>query len=345
MPPKLIDIKKIIFSLLPIILILLGVEMGFRFFPHKDSNPTLAGFVEPDHDLIWRLRRRTKGPVATNELGFRDTAYNADAGVKILLLGDSVAWGNGIPDTKKCFPYLLEKRLNASGKPETFEVINSAVPGYSTFQELKYLKLFGLKLKPHMVILQFSLSDVFERYLVLAEHGGDNIFLGIDTRKAVRGVYGFFLHHSRAFEALVRWLQSRSRRRAEYQVVKMARDHLSRELTEAWEVTLGEIEQIRVICRKQNIPLLLVVPPYRFQLKDPANLRQPQDRLIRYAHAKRVPLIDLLPPFVSIGTRTSIPLFHDASHFTEFGHKVAAKVLVKTIRYTAPFFFKKNTTP
>ena len=153
MSPKLNDIKKLLFSFLPIILILIVVETGFRFFPHKDSNPTISGFVEPDYDLIWRLRRRTKGPVATNELGLRDTAYNADASVKILLLGDSVSWGNGIHDIKKCFPYLLEKGLSASGRPGT-EVINSGVPGYSTFQELKYLELFGLKLKPDMVILQ-----------------------------------------------------------------------------------------------------------------------------------------------------------------------------------------------
>ena len=47
------------------------------------------------------------------------------------------------------------------------------------------------------IVLQFCLNDVVERYSSLAEYGGENIFLGIDTRDAVSGVHGFLLRSSR----------------------------------------------------------------------------------------------------------------------------------------------------
>ena len=70
------------------------VEAIFRFvIVHKDANKTIAGIVEFDPDLIWRLKPRLSGILATNELGFRDSSYKPNSDYKILLLGDSVSWG------------------------------------------------------------------------------------------------------------------------------------------------------------------------------------------------------------------------------------------------------------
>ena len=55
----------------------------------------------------------------------------------------------------------------------------------------------------------------------------------------------------------------------------MARDDLSGELRKAWELVLEEIEDVRRTTVEHDIPLLLVIAPYRFQLAEPAGKRQP----------------------------------------------------------------------
>ena len=63
-----------------------------------------------------------------NELGIRDTSYNKDADIKILVLGNSGSWGDRVY-MERAYPYLLEWRLNKRVPDRTYEVINSGVPG------------------------------------------------------------------------------------------------------------------------------------------------------------------------------------------------------------------------
>lgn len=325
--------KKTVFALTPLIIFISILEISFSFFPHKDRNETRALIVEPDENLIWRLKRYQKGPLKTNELGLRDTPYNPNADVKILLLGDSISWGDGITDLRKCYAYILQQKLSDIHRHKTFEVINASVPGYSTFQHLKYLELYGLQLKPDMILLQFCLNDVFSRYLNLAEYGGDNIVLGVDTRKAVSGIYGWLLQHSRTFETLTRFLQRRFRNYEEYNVAKLTSDQLSDELKAAWQQNINEIEQIHQITFPENIPLMLILAPYYFQLSNPEGLRQPQDRIIAYAQSKTLPYVDLLVPFERYQRHHNPPLFNDENHFSEYGHQIAAEVILKSVLY------------
>jgi lysophospholipase L1-like esterase len=331
--------KNVVFSLTPLIIFISILEITFSFLPHKDRNDTLALIVEPDENLIWRLKRYRKGPLKTNELGLRDTSYNPHADIKILLLGDSISWGDGITDLRKCYPYILQKKLGDSHRNKSFEVINASVPGYSTFQHLKYLELYGLQLKPDLILLQFCLNDVFSRYLNLAEYGGDNIVLGVDTRKAVSGIYGWLLRHSRTFETLTRFLKRRFRNYEEYNVAKLTSDQLSDELEAAWQQNLNEIGQIHQTSNAENTPLMLILAPYYFQLSNPEGVRQPQDRIIAYAQSKGLTYIDLLVPFAQYHRQHSHSLFNDENHFSEYGHQIAAEVI---FGYVLDYLEKSN---
>ncbi len=71
---------KVILPIVSVLFAVVVVEGVFRYvFVHKDSGTTRSGFVERDADLVWRLKPRKVGPLATNELGFRDTHYNQNA--------------------------------------------------------------------------------------------------------------------------------------------------------------------------------------------------------------------------------------------------------------------------
>ena len=319
---------------LPIISLLIFfsiVELTFRFLIiHKDTNKTIAGIVESDADLIWRLKPRFDGPLATNELGFRDSSYKINADHKILLLGDSVSWGDGV-EMNQSYPFLLEKMLNRNYPEKNIEVINSAVPGYSTFQQLIYLKKYGLKLKPDIIIHQFCLNDIVQRFKVLFEYGGDNIYLGIDTRNSIQGLQGWLINNSRSYETVIRYLINFQKNKQEYSVKNLSNNKLSPELMEAWEITLNEINEISLIAKKENIQYLLLIAPYRFQLDDPDKTNQPQIRLKNFAKKNNLEFYDLLDPFYLNKELYGVSLFNDPSHFSVEGHILTATYLQEQI--------------
>ena len=327
--------KKAFFCLLPALFLLLVAEVVGRFVPDKDPGKTRSGLVVPDPNLIWRLKPRSEGSLATNELNLRDTPYKADADVKILLLGDSVSWGDIVKNVHELFAVKLELLLAQADPGRSYEVINSGVPGYSTFQQAIYLETKGLALDPDMVILQFCLNDVIERYHTVAQYGGDNFFLGIDTRESTSGILGFLIRHSRACELFMRYLQRRGRQQEVYDIQEMARDELSPEMLRAWELTISEIDAIHEMTRQRGIPLLLLIAPYQFQIAAPQSRSQPQEKLAAYATSRNVPCVDLLPGFVAIGQQRGLfgaELFEDENHFSVLGHEAAAQLLVEPVR-------------
>jgi lysophospholipase L1-like esterase len=318
--------------LFPTLLFLLIVEGIFRAYPHQDSDKTISGFVVPDPELVWRLKIHSTGPVATNDLGLRDDPLRKDADVKILLLGDSVSWGDSILQRELIFASLMEEKLAHLTAGKTFEVINAGVPGYSTFQEKRYLELHGDEFDLDLVILQFCLNDVVERYQILAAYGGDNMTLGIDTREAVRGLHGLLLRNSQFYEQVIRWLQQRSRKGELYSVSRLAMDELSPELEDAWNQTLGELDGILRWTSEREIPTLLLITPYNFQLLSPRRSAQPQERLIAHVKNRNIVVLDLLPAFVAAKREQSLDLFVDANHFSVDGHRLAAELLAKKTR-------------
>ncbi len=325
--------RSIVYAMLPLLALIGAAELIARALPGDDTGTTASGYAVEDPDLIWRLAPRSQGDYRTNELGLRDTTYKADADVKILVLGDSVAWGDAIDDVRNVFANRLERRLDDEDPSRTYEVINAGVPGYSTFQEAAFLRIRGLALAPDLVILQFCLNDIVERYHRIARFGGESIFLGVDTRHAGSDLLGSLIRHSRAFERFFRFLMHRSRKREEYAVRNLASDELSPALEEAWELVIEEVEDVRRTAASNGIPLLLVIAPYRFQLEEQHRLRQPQDRLIEYASSRAVTYVDLLPVFATARKfEPSRPLFIDPSHFSVAGHEIAAAALFGPVK-------------
>lgn len=308
-----------------------GIETGFRAVRTPDQDRARAGYVVEDRDLIWRLKPQTEGPLITNRLGLRDGPYNENADLKILALGDSVTWGEAIHNQQQLYTSLLEDMLQEKYPDIAVEVINAGVPGYSTFQERLYLELYGLDLQPDLVVLQFCLNDVTEPYHTLAALGGDNRFLGIDTRQAAKGAFGWLLRHSVAFEWTVKKVQRLLRKREEYNVVSLCREPLSVELSEAWERAFAELDRVVALTSAQGIPFVLLGAPYQFQTVYPDQTGQPQRRLMDYAGSRGTDFLDLLPYFAASAKEDPQPLFFDANHFTPRGHRITADVLSEKI--------------
>lgn len=97
----------------------------------------------------------------TNSLGYRgpEISKQKPAGTfRILVIGDSVAYGTGVDD-EVTFLRRWEKELNAAGK-QRFEVVNTGHPMYDTVQELALLRDEGLALQPDLVLLVYVVNDI-----------------------------------------------------------------------------------------------------------------------------------------------------------------------------------------
>jgi lysophospholipase L1-like esterase len=142
------------------------IEMGLRLM---GLNPM---YVSPERDRFWKYDDRLGWAhqpgqegifetsqfhtvVRINETGLRDRSHAYERqhdNPRILVLGDSFAWGYGVEESER-FSQLLEASLDA-------EVINAGVSGYSTDQELLWYKYEGVKYDTDLVILAFTGNDI-----------------------------------------------------------------------------------------------------------------------------------------------------------------------------------------
>jgi lysophospholipase L1-like esterase len=100
-----------------------------------------------------------------NSEGFkdRDHALHKDANtVRIIMLGDSITKGTGI-NLGNTFSDQLEEMLNQKAKQVgsslRYEVMNFGVGGYNIVSEIEILKVYSLKYKPDIVILNYFYND------------------------------------------------------------------------------------------------------------------------------------------------------------------------------------------
>ena len=96
-----------------------------------------------DRDKVYALKRHLAdgtfmgAPVRTNSFGHRDREIplrKPENGVRVVAVGDSVTFGHGVR-AEQAWPERLEQRLAARYPSLAVEVVNTAVPGNSPFQE------------------------------------------------------------------------------------------------------------------------------------------------------------------------------------------------------------------
>jgi len=148
------------------ILALLMIELALRLMGWDTMyvSPERARFWKCDPLLGWAHQPGQEGIFETpqfrttvhiNQKGLRDRDHSyeriKDVG-RILVLGDSFAWGYGVEENQR-FSQLLETLMSV-------EVVNAGVSGYSTDQELLWFQNEGIKYDPDLVILVFAGNDI-----------------------------------------------------------------------------------------------------------------------------------------------------------------------------------------
>lgn len=124
----------------------------------------------PDAELFFRLApglrvEETGNPrifdLHTNSRGLRgdEVELPKPAGIyRVLAVGDSCTFGSGAGQAQT-WPAQLEQAL-ARARPELrFDVINAGVPGFSSYQALRYLEVEGFALEPDVVVFTTAVND------------------------------------------------------------------------------------------------------------------------------------------------------------------------------------------
>jgi len=99
--------------------------------------------------------------VKINSNGLRDYEYSFKKPLntyRILVLGDSITFGWGVP-FEKVYSKVLESRLNKNGDRVSYQVINAGVGNYQIKDEVSLLKYEGMKYDPDMIILGYFVDD------------------------------------------------------------------------------------------------------------------------------------------------------------------------------------------
>jgi lysophospholipase L1-like esterase len=157
------------------------------------------GMYEVDSDVGYVLTPGFKGsvrraefdsPVTIGEAGLRgaDPRHRRPDTFRILVLGDSLAWGFGVEDDET-FAARLEALLSRRYPDLDIQVLNGAVPGYGTADELAYLRSRGVELGPDLVVVQFlSVNDLLENKMPASEWATvrDGMLAAVQTREMER---------------------------------------------------------------------------------------------------------------------------------------------------------------
>lgn len=251
---------------------------------------------------------------------------------RILGLGDSVTFGWQVRQ-EETYLQRLESMLNVNDPLRHYEVINASVPGYKLGHELAYLKEYGVRYQPDLVIVGFCvLNDADGTRAVYVGDGNiagvplNSSFAPTDAGGVVARVKGFLRQKSHLYHFVTqqygmlrdRWSKSsRTSGTAYHWPFPLERED------ELWGLIRSQILEMQDVAEEHGAGLLLVVFPTLSQVVSEDAPLVPQEVLAGFAQQIGVPVVDALLPFREYGR--SRVFADDFSHPSAFGHQLVAE--------------------
>lgn len=261
--------------------------------------PDLSEVMVFDPRLFWALKPGLRGyPVAgaiegfpiafslsTNEAGLRTPVLAPKSGrVRVLAMGDSATFGLGVDDDET-WPRVLQASLG-----EAFEVVNAGVPGYSTFQGLRYLREAGLALEPDVVTVEFWAND---RATWASKPDTET---ARDLDMAARETT---LLHSRLYVGVKRVLARLEPPPAPGRP-RVAADEFR-----------GNLTEIHRLCAERDVPAIFIVWPSRVQVEQRQTQLSGYQKIVEdVAREAGASVVDLAPAFMEAPGDCFVDNFH-----------------------------------
>jgi hypothetical protein len=349
---------KLIVPVLAIVVTLVGLEIGLRVYHvfTKPARAAIGNHVSPkplhivtDAPYLYGLNPNEND---TSAQGTRDdvVAIPKPKGTfRVLVLGDSLAYGSGIPKDKT-FPNRLESLLRE--KFNQAEVVNAGVSGYTPYNELHYYLTEGRKFQPDLVVVAFCMNDVVnprlhwgdapnvkipEEAIPNRDYDANHILPLIKQREAERkDAHQSLLEHSELYRALARraaHLLTSRKSEPRFPTYITGEDPISIEVLmdksspeSRWLKSM--YDQLHAATKGDGVPLVIVLFPLAYQL-DANYPFIPQRQIVDYCNETSILCLDLLPSFRQHPQEDTFLLnhssFYDIWHLTESGHDLSAR--------------------
>jgi hypothetical protein len=355
------------------------VELVLRFAAHRilpgGEWLSTCEILQPDDTLGLRLEPGSQRILITggaytvrdriNSLGFRDEERHTEKAPdvrRILILGDSFMFGQGVP-------YGMSLPRNLAALLPQFEVVNAAVPGYTLGQEYVLYRETGRRFQPDLILLGFFMNDLDETRSLEVTRDPRGVPIAYTMRAdaarrnregRLNSVVGRLSRGLRARSILYSLVRSRldnlrywiSNPRTEDPSTPEPPTYLHMFLAEPpegnlalWETAYHTLDALEELVAAGGARLFLFYIPADWQLSDaamaewarfygvdPATLdrHRPQRMLERWASRTGTPFLDLLPSFEG-RSREEMYFLHDL-HWTPEGHRVATEAVLDSLR-------------
>jgi lysophospholipase L1-like esterase len=335
----------IVFSLLPVLVLLGAGEIGLRVWaywfrtPYERYNPS-SGRLELVRNMHYTTARGLEFRI--NSKGFLGPEFDdmKPPGVyRIFAVGDSCTFGSGF--WRETYPAIVGQILDADARSSRFEVINAGIEGYNSEFALDRIRTELLAYRPDMVILYIGWNDLMKidprneqatgRYAGLAR-----ALEGSFLVKAFGKVLFYYLRPmlmkprigpdpaaTREFAAFV---PVRYRANLEAAVELLRKNGVAPVLVTlptvvTPDMTLDDLKRAHVF-----FPYY----PAGYGVDAFLQLHRVYNEVIRRTAAKYgVPLVDLEPV---LGGATRRELFWDTMHPSPKGHRLIAEAIARTMQ-------------
>lgn len=269
-----------------------------------------AMLMEMSHEHIPGKKAKLMGvDVYINQYGFRDNEYRIEkprGTYRILLLGDSLTLGWGVPQSER-FSELLERMLNFRvPQGRKVQIINTGVGNYNTAQEVAFFAARGRAWKPDMVIMNFFINDA-------------------EPTPLRHGTWPF------KYSYLARWtwgrldlLQRRFRTAPRYD--KYYRS-LYKENQPGWVACQKAIGRLVRLSQEDGFTLVLAILPELHSVEPQYIFRNEEREIAARAQAVGVKYVVMLAPYFQGLQPQSLWVSPDDAHPNAIGHRIIAEGL------------------
>lgn len=241
-----------------------------------------------------------------NTEGLRDHEHTLRkrAGVqRVACLGDSVTMGWSIRP-REAWPQMLEELAASRGRD--LDVMNVALGGWSTRQELTAYRRIARRYRPDLVLLGVCLNDIPEMQNNLSRPSP-------------------WLAQLHRHSALVRRVVGAQRREIG-DVEELFTLPDSPKVRQGWERLFAEVRELRDEVEADRGRFAVLVFPFRFQVTPQAPPPVAQRTMADFCRREGIPLLDPLPALAHLGTSA----FLDYDHFNPAGSRLVAEQVLES---------------
>lgn len=260
-----------------------------------------------------------------NQRNLRDREYvspKPSGKQRILMVGDSFTFGQGVKDPAKIFPELLESRLNTleiPSAPKGVDILNGGLPGSLTDEWLRVWEATSEEFDPDLLLIVFFLRDGTRTLSVpeFFDRIREEITEINQQSRPYRYSYLYRLYRDSQDRQQVASLYS-----ARFQASYFGANHQTLE----WRKAQANLLKLKRLATQHQARVGLVVFPILVELDEPYPFQAITDLVVAFGRDNDFPVYDLLPDFMG----HYAPDYWVSSldqHPNERGHALVAKRL------------------